>query len=56
MFRKRGLRHASEKATMPMPGSTVDQTDRPALMNKKSLVYDSWWIWGIRIMVAIEPL
>jgi hypothetical protein len=38
MLRKRGLRHASEKATMPMPGSTVDQIATSVLSNKKSVV------------------
>jgi hypothetical protein len=44
MVRKRGRRHAIEKATMPMPGSTVDQIETPVLAKRKSLVCASWWM------------
>lgn len=41
---KSGRIVAIDDATMPMPGSTVDQMDTSVLSHKKSEVLVNWWI------------
>jgi hypothetical protein len=41
---KSGRIVAIDDATMPMPGSTVDQMDTSVLSHKKSSVLVNWWM------------